>query len=379
MPRRGNHEGSIYHRADGRWEAKISLPDGRRVPLYGKTRAEAAQKLTQAQHDLQKGLPVAPEKQTVAQWLRSWLDMQLEIAPSTRRRYKDDIEQRLIPTLGKTVLTKLSAPQIGALYKKLLERYSPGTVHQTHLVLSHALSDAVRMRLLQYNEAKYIKPPQSKPEEMHPWSEEQANQFLAFLAEQQHRFEALYVLALTTGMRQGELLGLHWKEVYLERKLLRVVWNVKASEQTAGKERYYLGDTKTEGSTRTIHLAALAVEALRTHRARQKAEKLSIGLDIWQEHDLVFPNPWGALYSPAALYGQFIKLAKHAGLPRIRFHDLRHTAATILLARGIPVKQVSEMLGHSDIAITLRVYGHVLPAIHEQAASMMDEVFSRRA
>jgi len=213
--------------------------------------------------------------------------------------------------------------------------------------------------------------------EIQPLSEYQSNTFLAYLAEQQHRFEALYFLALTTGMREGELLALHWSEIALERRLLEVKYTLQ-EKASPGKKIYVFAKPKTRKSRRSILLGELAIEALIKHKARQNAEKLAVGLDEWQEQGLVFPNYCGQIYKPSALYMQFQKLLKQADLPRIRFHDLRHTCATILLARGIPVKQVSEMLGHSDIAITLRVYAHVLPTMHEQAASMMDLVFGNQ-
>lgn len=377
MVRRGRHEGSITKRADGRWEAKLSLPDGRRKSFYGKTRQEVAKRLTQAQHDLARGLPVVAEKQTVAQYLDNWLaGVKMEIEPRTWRRYHNEVANHIAPVVGNLVLSRLSAQHITNLYSHLREKVglADSTINLTHRVLSHALSDAMQINLVQRNEAKLAKAPRAKAKEMQPLSEDQANAFLAYLAEQQHRFEALYVLALTTGMRESELLALHWRDIYLDQKKLYVVWNVKERMDAEGHQEWYLGDTKTD-TPRSVQLSDLALSALREHRHRQKLER--VAAEVWQESDLLFTNLLGGLYKPSALYMQFQQLLKRAGLPQRRFHDLRHTCATILLSRGIPVKQVSEMLGHSDIAITLRIYGHVLPTMHEQAASMMDLVFRR--
>jgi integrase len=327
-----------------------------------------------------KGLPIVAEKQTVAQYLENWLDgMKMEVEPSTWWRYQNEVEKHILPVIGKVALSHLTAQQVTGLYSQLLEKngLAASTVHLTHLVLSHALADAVKMALVQRNEAKLAKSPRAKAKEMQPLTEDQANHFLDFVAG--HRFEALYVLALTTGMREGELLALHWREVHLEQRLLRVVWNVKEKQGRDGHKIYYLGDTKTDAGTRTIQFGDLALEALKAHQAKQNVEKLGVGLDLWQEQDLVFSGHLGGLYKPTALYSQFIRLLKSAGLPKVRFHDLRHTCATILLAHGIPVKQVSEMLGHADIAITLRVYGHVLPTLHQAAADLMDLVFRKQA
>ncbi len=321
-----------------------------------------------------------PEKQTVAQYLERWIaGMQMQIDGSTWRRYHDEVTLHLIPALGKTVLSRLSSQQLTLFYKDCIikEGLSPATVRHMHSVMHHALQDALDDTLIQQNVAKRAKAPRAKAAEIQPLSEDQANHFLASVVG--NRLEALYVLAQTTGMRMGEMLALHWSEVHLEQKKLQVKWTIQERRNPdTGKKDFIFAEPKTDKSKRTIILGDVAARALKMHRARQKAEKLMAG-DAWQESGLVFPNEIGELLKPNILYNYFQRLLKRAGLPKIRFHDLRHTCATILLARGIPVKQVSEMLGHSDIAITLRVYGHVLPTMHEAAASMMDTVFSRRA
>jgi integrase len=200
-------------------------------------------------------------------------------------------------------------------------------------------------------------------------SEEQGNRLL--VVTRGDRFEALYVLALTTGMRQGELLGLRWQDVDLERAIAHVQMSVQEADG-----HFILAEVKTSHSRRNIALTRLAVKALRAHRARQNEERLAMGSKWNSASDLVFPNGYGGIMIPDNVAKRSFKAALlRAGLPDMRFHDLRHTAATLLLSRGVHPKVVSEMLGHADIAITLRVYAHVLPNMQLAAVTLMDTLF----
>jgi integrase len=204
-------------------------------------------------------------------------------------------------------------------------------------------------------------------------TEEQANRLLEVIAGD--RFEALYVLALTTGMREGELLALQWGDVDFEQGVIQVHQTLRESVQE-GKKAYVLAEPKSKTSRRRIALTQIALGALRRHRVRLAEERLALGPAWDSSLDLVFPNTIGRLEWPWILATRSFKpLLKRAGLPDIRFHDLRHTAATMLLSRGVPVKVVSEMLGHANISITLQVYGHVLPHMQQAAADVMDTVF----
>jgi len=201
---------------------------------------------------------------------------------------------------------------------------------------------------------------------MQTLTEAQVHQFLDVVVGD--RFEALYILALSTGMREGELLGLRWEDLNLERSSLQLQVSLQLSGST-----YILAEPKTIHSRRRIGLSRHAVEALRHHRARQNKERLMMGAAWDSSLDLVFPNAIGQLQVPyAVVQTQFHRHLKKAGLPRIRFHDLRHTAATLLLQREVNAKVVSEMLGHSNISITLGMYAHVTPHMQETAITAMD-------
>jgi integrase len=373
MGKRGNNEGTITKRKDGRWEARISLPDGKRKCFYGKTHQDVARRLSEAHHEVESGLPLLNERQTLGQYLETWLEtVKSQIRPSSWRRYSDLVRVHPIPALGKTVLSKLTAQQVQLFYtRKVNSGLSPTTVHHIHGMLHRALKDALRLGLVQRNVTEMVNAPRREHHEMATLSEEQSRQLLDAVAGD--RFEALYVLALTTGMRQGELLALRWQDVDLEGATLQVRINV---QEAGGK--YILAEPKTSYSRRRIALSQLAVAAVRAHRIEQNKERLALGA-VWDTSlDLVFPNAIGGVMIPDNLAKRSFKryLAK-AGLPPIRFHDLRHTAATLLLSRGINPKVLCEMLGHANISITLRVYAHVTPHMQQGAADVMDGLFKR--
>jgi integrase len=197
---------------------------------------------------------------------------------------------------------------------------------------------------------------------MHPLSEKQSERFVE--AAKGDRFYALYVLGLTTGMREGELLALHWQDIDFAKGTLRVRLGVQEDRTNGHRGRFILDEPKTDYSKRTIMLSQMALEALQEHQVRQQEERAAVG-DAWDSsRDLVFPNTIGTLMIPDNLTKRSFKsILKRADLPDIRLHDIRHTAATLLLSHNVNIKVVSEMLGHADIATTLRIYGHVLPTM----------------
>lgn len=370
--RRGNNEGTIRKRSDGRWEARLTLQDGSRKSFYGKTRQEVAQLLAAALRDQAVGIPVITEQQPLEHYLRAWIEtIQYQVKPSTWHRYGNFIHVHIIPALGRTVLSKLTAQQVQAFYtRKLKEGLSPTTVRNMHLVLHHALGDALRLGVVQRNVTQQVRPPRKQHHEMAVLSGEQSRALLA--AAIGDRFEALYWLALTTGMREGELLALRWQDVDLERATLQVQVSLQAAREG---RRHEIAEPKTAHSRRRIGLSRLAVEALCRHRINQEKERQVLGSGWDSRYDLVFPNTLGRPMTPENLVQRhFRPLLQKAGLPTIRFHDLRHTAATSLLSRGVNVKVVSEMLGHADVAITLGIYGHVTPHMQQVAIEVIEEV-----
>jgi integrase len=365
--KQGNGEGTIRRRADGRWEARVVLAGGTRKSIYGKTRQQVARVLAATIRDRDAGLTVYTERQTVDQYLASWLASKKHaVEPSSHLRYEREVRLRLVPALGKTQLSKVSAQQVQALCAQELDRgLSTTSVRKMHAVLHDALDDAVRLGLLHRNVSSLIVLPAVRQHEMTPLTEEQARALLS--AAHGDRFEALFTLALATGMRRGELLALKWRDLNLEASVLHVRANLQYSATG-----WAIAKPKTARSRRSIALSPNVTDALQRHRVRQLQERARLG-DAWEDLDLIFPRRDGRFMWPySLLQGTFYPLLKRAGLPHIRFHDMRHTAATLLLARGVNPKVVSEMLGHANITITLHLYGHVLPHMQAHAAAVMD-------
>lgn len=370
--KRANGEGNVRKRADGRWEATLTLPTGGRKSYYRKTRAEAMDALTRALRDLAQGLPVVAEKQTVGEYLTSWLESAAhDLAPRTLTRYRAHIARNLTPALGKVRLAKLGPQPIQALYaRKLAEGVAPGTVRQMHAVLRRALGEATRLGLTPRNVATLVQVPRSMRIEMQVLTPEQARALLAAAREEDDRLYALYLLSLRTGMRLGESLALRWSDLDLTGKTPAA--HVRATLRYVNADEYYFDPPKTAKSRRRIRLGATEIEALRAHRARQLEERLQAGAR-WRDDDLVFCTPIGAAICGNHLSGRdFPALLQRAGLPRIRWHDLRHTCATLLLRQNVSPKVVSELLGHSTVTMTLDRYSHVLPDMQQAAIEAMD-------
>jgi integrase len=247
--KKGNEEGTIRKRGDGRWEARIPVNGSKRKSLYAKTRQAAARRLTDARHDLDRGLPLLDERQTVGQYLEVWIQtVKPQIRPSTWRRYSDFVRVHLIPALGRIALAKLTPQHLQALYaSKLMSGLSSTTVRHIHATLHRALKDALLMGLVQRNVTELVRGPRRASAQMLTLTEEQAKRFLEVT--RSDRFGALYVLALTTGMREGELLGLRWRDIDFDHQRLQVLMNI----QETPKE-YVHGETKTASSRRSIAL-----------------------------------------------------------------------------------------------------------------------------
>ncbi|HEU5349522.1 MAG TPA: site-specific integrase [Ktedonobacterales bacterium] len=370
--RKSNGEGSIRQRANGLWEARITLPGGNPKSFYAKKKEDALRKQRQAQHAIDRGLPVlSDERQTLDAFLTSWLEgiRPPQVRPKTYRTYEQLMRVHVIPSLGRVRLAKLAPQQLQALYaERLASGRSPTTVRHIHAVLHVALEQAVRWNLVARNVADLVDAPRMRRTEMLVLNAEQARAFLAVA--QGDRLEALYVAALTTGMREGELLALRWRDVDLDAGHVQV----RNTLQKLPGQPPVIAPAKTNYSHRKITLSTTALEALRAHRVRQNAERLAMG-PVWEDWELVFCTTIGTPLSGKNLLERGLRpLLKRATLPPLRFHDLRHTCATLLLLQEVHPKIVSEMLGHSSVAITLQVYSHVLPDMQKQARAAMDRL-----
>ena len=371
--KRGQNEGSIFQRKDGRWVAEVSLGwmngTRKRKLLYGKTRKEAHEKLTTALRDQQRGLPIVGERQSLREFLGRWLEDSVRptVRPRTMESYAEICRLHVIPALGHLPLVKITPQHIQSLLNEKLESgLSPRRVQYIHAVIRRALGLAEKFSFVPRNVARLVDPPSVPQIEIVPFNAEESKKFL--VAVEGDRLEALFVVAVGVGLRKGEVLGLYWNDIDLERSQLRVR---RSLQRLSGQLQ--LVPPKTDKSRRVLGLPAFVVQALHQHRSRQLEERLRAG-GSWQESDLVFTTPTGTPLDGPGVTRRLHRILDSNELRRVRFHDLRHTSASLLFFKGVDRRTIMENLGHSQISLTSNVYTHVVPELQREAARKMDDL-----
>lgn len=372
--KRANGEGSIYQRADGLWVAAITGADGRRQRLYAHTRTDAGRRLTEVlqRRDLGMGEAVPAGRDTVATYLGSWLEgLGGTVKPATAEKYRRDVRLHVLPYIGRLALPRLTPQRLQHLYGELAEaELSAMSIRHVHAAVHKALEQAVRWGKVPRNVADLVDPPQAPRPEMRTLTLEQVRVLLRVALED--RLEALYVLAVTTGMRRGELLALRWADVDIPGQALAVTGTL----QRVKGQGLVRVEPKTARSRRRILLTPTATAALRRHQSAQAAERLSAA-DWWRDQGLVFCSGLGTpLEAGNVLRRSFHPLLTRAGLPSIRFHDLRHTAATVMLGRGVHPKIAYETWGHATVGDHLDLYSQVTESMQRQVAGAMDTLLA---
>ena len=369
--RRGNSEGSIYKRKDGRWAATLTLGyEGgkrRRKTFYGRARREVEGKLTGARQAQREGLPVPSDRLTVGKFIEDWLELTVRASrwPSTYDSYRTICRLHILPVLGSVPLSRLTPQHVQSLLNtKAATRLSARTVRYIYTVLRAALGQAVKWGALPRNVATLVDPPRRQAQEVKALTPEQAARFLEEARE--HRHEALFVLAVSVGLRRGEVLALRWQDVDLNRRTLTVRHSLQRIEG-----RLQCVEPKTPQSSRTVPLPARATEALRQHRVRQAEARLAAG-PVWEDEGFVFTTAHGTPLDGRNVLRALQGLLRETGLPVVSFHALRHTCASLLLTEGVHPRVVMETLGHSDVRMTLNVYSHVTEPLLRLAADRMD-------
>ena len=370
--RRGNGEGSIYRRKDGRWAAAFTLESGQRKTLYGRTRGDVAQRLREALQNQSRGLPVTGDPQTVGDFLALWLQeaVATRVRPATALSYTAKIRHHINPAIGLIPLGKLSPRHVDRmLTEQLAQGYAPQSVRHHHAVLRNALGAAERWGLVARNVASLVTPPRVPRPDVQALTAADARAVLSTV--RGDRLEALYLVGLTLGLRQSEALGLRWDDIDLDTGMLRVRRTLQRAE---GRYQFY--DTKSVRSRRAIALPRPLVQALKTHRARQGEERLRAG-GAWEGSTwghLVFTNRLGQPLHGASVTRRLTRLLRDAGLRTLRYHDLRHGAATLMAAQGVPARVAMEVLGHAHISTTMEIYAHVAPDLQREATERIAEL-----
>ncbi len=368
--KRARGTGSVRQRRRGVWQVRWETGRGEdRVyhaeTVHGtKTEAEAVLRERLAERERARGagtLSTDP-KQTVAQWLRRWLDEYAvhNVRPLTLKTYRGIVEKQLIPSLGDIRLSQLGIAEVQHYVNARRDRHSPRWLQHQRSVLRTGLAEAERQGLVSRNVARLVKISNPKREEVRPLTVEEARTFIAHI--RGDRLEALYLVTMTLGLRQSEALGLRWSDIDLEAGTL----NVRRSLQRYNGE-YHLDEVKTVRSRRTLTLPEPLIEALRAHRDRQSFEARAEGW-LGDQWNLVFCREDGYPLHGSVVTSTFHGLLEEAELPKVRFHDLRHGAATYLVAAGVPMRVVMAQLGHSQMAITSDLYAHVLPEVQREAS-----------
>jgi integrase len=378
--RRAAGDGSLLKwKKDGKvigWIGVADLGDvdgkRKRQKVYGTTQGEVKARLDAILEKKRAGTLPRPGRLTVADWMSTWLKG-LDVRPKTRETYELIARRHIVPGLGAKQLGKLTASDIDAFLEAKKGSLAPRSRYHIRTVLKTALKKAVRRRLIPYNVAAESDPVRVTDHEMQTLSAEQVEAFRA--AVKGNRLEALYLLAVGLGLRQGELLGLRWIDIDLEASRLRVTRALQWIRATRGQAAdATLVEPKSQSSRRTLPLPPAATAALRAHRVRWANEKLALGERYLNEWDLAFTGLLGEPLNPRTISDELDRILRDARLPDVRFHDLRHTALTLMRAQGVDIKVIQEFAGHRDVGLTLRVYSHVTTGLREQGVAAINAI-----
>jgi integrase len=381
--RKRNGEGSVFLRTDGRWAGALTLEGRQRKTIYGATEEEVLDKLARARNQQLDHIPFTDERLTLGQWLETWLRNMKPpaTAPKTWVVYEYFLRVHLLPKLGHIRLVKLTPQDVRDFLSERLDAgFSRKTVKELRGTLRAALNQAVNDDILQRNAAAKAAAPELQPREMGVYTPEEARALLK--AARGHRLEALFTAATSLGLRMGECLGLHWSDIDFERRLLTVRHNLQRVKRVRRGDVVKEGEPKTERllgqpkgkKVKSLRLPLALVQALERHRTAQVEERRLAGSAWIGEGKYVFVSRVGTPLEQRRVDRLFKDLCDAAKLPRIRFHDLRHSAASMLIAQGVHPKAIQELLRHSSIQLTMDTYGHLFDQVRQETADKMDEI-----
>ena len=356
------------------WQITIDTgtePDGKRrrhiETVHGK-KGDARKRLNELLVSYEKGIYTPPGRLTVAEHLRNWLEgyVKTSCSPRTFDGYQSIVERHLIPTLGQVQLKHLHPQTIQAYYGKACEHLSARTVHHQHRALSQAMKYAVRQGYLGRNPCDLVDAPRSRKKAMRTLTPGEVG--LLFDATKDSPFYPVIYTAVSTGLRQAELLGLRWRDLDLDMLSISV-----AQVLCKRRGRCEFKEPKTEHSRRRVNMTPKLAVYLREYRAEREGLYHALGKSLSLD-DLVFASVEGKPLDPSVLTHAFHRMAGRIGLQGVRFHDLRHTFASLMLLRGAKPKVISEALGHSSVGFTMDVYSHIIDGMQQDAMALLDEV-----
>lgn len=369
--RRGRGDGSLTQLPNGRWMGRVTVSPGVRRTVYGDSKADAQRLMRLASLRAERGEPQPDNRVTVESFLSEWLDTTARrtVRPSTFVSYEHYVRRHLIPGLGRVRLARLTPEDVDRfLDLKAAEGLSPRTCQYMRSILRSALGWAMKRGRLVRNVAALSDAPKVERRPPAPLTPEEAQRLVA--AAPKHRLGALFVLALDTGARQGELLGLRWSDVDLTAGSARIV---RAKQRIKGVTIF--DEPKSASSRRSVAFTSTTPRLLKAHRAHQGEERLGAG-PKWAGGDLVFASPTGLPLHASTVTHQFQDFLVPLGIRKQRFHDLRHASASFLLAQGVPIKVIAERLGHSQVSLTLSTYAHLSQELQNEAVGRMSDVLT---
>lgn len=385
MPRKSNTRaaaggGSIRQRSDGRWEARVTIGTNPgtgkpiRRSIYGSTQAEVRKEMTAILREVDRGTYLTPQKITVGQWLDEWLDTfaVTKVKPLTYQSYAATIRNHLKPAFGAVPLQSLKGSHIQQLYNRMLEKgLSAKTVINVGAVLRKALSVALKQGVIISNPCDAAELPKAMRKEIRPLTDAEIPLFLKQI--ENHQFRNAYALCIFAGLREGECLGLSWKQVDFEKG--RITISQQLQKTKGGHVSYCIADSTKGGKSRTIEPPPICFDYLREEKRKQTENRLKAG-ELWSnEWDLVFTTETGRYVEIETFYRNFKRIASAIGRPDARVHDLRHTAATVAIASGADIKSVQSLLGHATAAFTLDVYAHTSEAMMKDTANRIQSYY----
>ncbi|TAK14577.1 MAG: site-specific integrase [Anaerolineae bacterium] len=370
--RRGNNEGSIHQRANGVWRAQVTL-NGRRLNFTGQSRKECRAWIKETIQHIDQGFTFEGGDMTLEEFLNGWLvSIQASRSKATVALYQRTIVKGVLPFIGHLQLKDIKPDLIQRLYDHQIKNgQSNHAVRSVHKTLNSALMHALRLGMIIRNPCKPTTPPRLEHTEMQIYNEDQIQVLLNTALALNDQYYPVYYLAIHTGMRQSELIGLKWSDLDWEKRFLQVQRQLLRFKGGG----FEFSRPKSRNGTRTIVLGHQAIEILRAHREAVVALQGGAG-EGWTDLGMMFPTRVGTPILGSNLRRGFRAVLKASGLPHIRFHDLRHTAASLMLNHNIPVLVASRRLGHAKASITLDVYGHLIPSKQEEAAELMDELLT---